>query len=88
MKSNKDLISRNIPGQTVSDNKKKKKVCFKPDDELTVTHPMIVWSFAYKQARKGTWETEQLDRLRFQKRIKELDKILTPVLLVKIGNAV
>lgn len=88
MKSNKDFISRNIPGQTVSDNKKKKKVCFKPDDELTVTHPMIVWSFAYKQARKGTWETEQLDRLRFQKRIKELDKILTPVLLAKIGNAV
>lgn len=88
IKSNKDFISRNIAGQTVSGNKKKKRVCFKPDNELTVTHPLIVWSFAYKQARKGSWEMEALDRLRFQKRIRELDEILTPVLLAKIGNAI
>lgn len=51
---------------------------------LLVVHPMIVWSFAYRQARKGTWEVDALDRLRFQKRIEEVDEILTPVLLAKI----
>ena len=49
---------------------------------------MFVWNFAYKQARKGTWEADALDRLRFQKRVKELDQILTPVLLAKWKKAV
>ena len=91
-KSNGDFLSRSSPGKTVSrdkkEKKKKKKVCFKPDDELVTVHPMVVWSFAYKQARKGTWQVEALDRIRFQKRIKELDVILTPVLLAKMGKAV
>ena len=78
-----DFFSRSSTVKTASQDKKK-KVSFKPDYELTVVHPMIVWSFAYRQARKGTWEVDALDRLRFQKRIKEVDNILTPVLLAKI----
>jgi len=70
--------------KTASQDKRKKKVCFKPDHELAVVHPMIVWSFAYRQARKGTWEVDALDRLRFERRVEEVDKILTPVLLAKI----
>lgn len=79
-----DFFSRSSTGKTASQDKRKKKVCFKPDHELAVVHPMIVWSFAYRQARKGTWEVDALDRLRFQKRIEEVDEILTPVLLAKI----
>jgi len=75
---------RNSTVKTTSQDKRKKKVCFKPDYELAVVHPMIVWNFAYRQARKGTWEVDALDRLRFQKRIEEVDKILSPVLLAKI----
>lgn len=82
--SRKDFISRSTTGKTVSPDKRKKKVCFKLDHELAVVHPMVVWNFAYRQARKGTWEVDALDRLRFQKRIKELDEILTPVLLAKM----
>lgn len=78
-----DFFPRSSTVKTASQNKKK-KVCFKPDHKLAVVHPMIVWSFAYRQARKGTWELDALDRLRFQKRIEEVDKILTPVLLAKI----
>ena len=76
-----DLVSTMTSGKTVP--KQKKKVQFMPDDQLTVVHPMFVWNFAYKQARKGTWEADALDRLRFQRRVKELDEILTPVLLAK-----
>lgn len=79
-----DFFSRSSTVKTASKDKRKKRVCFKPDHELVVVHPMIVWSFAYRQARKGTWEVDALDRLRFQRRIEEADKILTPVLLAKI----
>ena len=79
-----DFYSRSSTVKAASRDKRKKKVYFKPDHELAVVHPMIVWSFAYRQARKGTWELDAIDRLRFQKRIEEVDKILTPVLLAKI----
>ena len=78
-----DFFSRSSTVKTASQDRKK-KVRFKPDHELAVVQPMIVWSFAYRQARKGTWEVDALDRIRFQKRIEEVDKILTPVLLAKI----
>ena len=65
----------------------KKRVQFKSDNKLTTTLHMVVWRFAYKHARKGPWETHAVDRLRFEKRIKELDKIITPVLLAKIDHS-
>lgn len=83
-----DFISRSSTEKTMSQVKRKKKVCFKPDNELAEVHPMVVWSFAYRQARKGTWEADALDRLRFKKRIEELDKILTPILLAKMGKII
>lgn len=86
--SNKDLTSTNTSSKTICKRKQKKKVHFKPENELTTLHPMFVWNFAYKQARKGTWEADALDRLRFQKRVKELDQILTPVLLAKLKKVV
>lgn len=81
-KSSEDLPA-NSTGKTVSRQTSKKKVHFKPDSELAIVYPMIVWNFAYKQARRGTWEADALDRLRFQKRVKELDEILTPILLAR-----
>jgi len=84
----KNFVSKNTTDKTVSKDTKKKKVQFMPDHQLAVVHPMIVWNFAHKQARKGTWEADALDRLRFQKRVEELSEILTPVLLAKKEKAI
>lgn len=82
-KASEDFISTKTT-QSGSKQKREKKVQFLPDHQLAVVHPMVVWNFAYRKARKGTWEADALDRLRFQKRVKELDEILSPVLLAKI----
>ena len=58
----------------------KKHVRFGP---VTI-HPMIVWRYAYHEARKGPWERYALDRYRFHHRIQEIEKVLTPVLLHKM----
>ncbi|XP_067830398.1 protein phosphatase 1 regulatory subunit 15B-like [Heptranchias perlo] len=50
--------------------KRVKKVRFSPVVEL---HPMIVWDFAYRAARKGPWEQHARDRCRFQRRIAETE---------------
>ena len=81
---NEDFISTKTTGKSGSKDKKEKKVQFLPDYQLAVVHPLVVWNFAYRKARKGTWEADALDRLRFQKRVKELDEILSPVLLAKM----
>jgi len=39
-------------------------------------HIMYTWDYAYRTARKGDWKSYYLDRLRFQKRIDDLSKIL------------
>ncbi|KAG8433994.1 hypothetical protein GDO86_012377 [Hymenochirus boettgeri] len=45
-----------------------KRVRFSP----TVTvHPMVVWSYAYRKARKGPWEEYARDHYRFQRRIAD-----------------
>uniref|UniRef100_A0A182WMK0 PP1c_bdg domain-containing protein n=1 Tax=Anopheles minimus TaxID=112268 RepID=A0A182WMK0_9DIPT len=54
-----------------------KKVRF---NSKPVVHIMRVWNFAYRQARKGDWETTARDNERFQKRIAELEPVLTPAL--------
>lgn len=45
-----------------------------------VTHCMVVWTFAYKQARKGEWERYACDRIRFRCRIDVCNHIIAPVL--------
>lgn len=77
--SNDSSVSIETNGKT----KKKKKVHFMPDDHLVTIHQLFVWKFAYRQARKGTWEANALDRLRFKRKVMELEEILTPVLLAK-----
>lgn len=53
-----------------------KKVRFNLNPEV---HIIRVWDFAYRQARKGEWETVARDRERFKKRIEEAESILEPV---------
>ncbi|GBM61511.1 hypothetical protein AVEN_170273-1 [Araneus ventricosus] len=50
------------------------KVSFVPDDELVEILPVEVYE------RKGEWEMYALERLRFKRRIDELDKIISPCL--------
>lgn len=45
-----------------------------------VVHVLRTWSFAYHQARKGEWEQNGRDRVRFHDRIKRLEPTLLPIL--------
>lgn len=45
-----------------------------------IKHEIRAWKFAYSEARKGKWEQMGRDRERFEKRISELGRILTPIL--------
>ncbi|XP_067875951.1 protein phosphatase 1 regulatory subunit 15B-like [Heterodontus francisci] len=50
-----------------------KKVRFSP---VVTVHPMIVWDFAYRAARKCLWEQHARDRSRFQRRIAETEAVI------------
>ncbi|KAK5648769.1 hypothetical protein RI129_003661 [Pyrocoelia pectoralis] len=50
------------------------------DESRNKVYVMVVWSFAYTEARKGPWQTMALDRYRFHRRIEQLNRILSPVL--------
>ncbi|GFQ99005.1 PP1c_bdg domain-containing protein [Trichonephila clavata] len=50
------------------------KVSFAPDDELVEVLPVEIYD------RKGEWELYALERLRFKRRIDELEKIISPCL--------
>ncbi|XP_074873857.1 protein phosphatase 1 regulatory subunit 15A [Carettochelys insculpta] len=54
-----------------------KKVRFSP---VVTVHPLVVWSFASRAARRGPWEELARDRDRFCRRIKQLGAILGPCL--------
>lgn len=41
---------------------------------------MIVWRYAYEQARRGHWQTVAVDRSRFERRIAETNKVLEDIL--------
>lgn len=45
-----------------------------------VVHEIRAWKFAYSQARKGQWEQMGRDRGRFEKRINDVSRILSPIL--------
>lgn len=57
--------------------KMQKKVRFNLTPEV---HLLIHWSYAYKSARKKYWEFYALDRFRFRNRIKNMDRIISPIL--------
>lgn len=53
------------------------KVSFNPNIYILKMH---VWQYAYHKARIGTWRHEYLDRMRFQKIVKNADKIISLIL--------
>ena len=55
-----------------------KKVGF--SETLETVHVLHAWSFAYRQARIGIYKQQLSDRMRFNRRIRELDVKLGPVL--------
>lgn len=57
--------------------KSQKRVTFtdKPSVKL-----MYSWKFAYIQARKDIWQQEARDRKRFERRIGDLSKVISPIL--------
>ena len=57
----------------------KKRVTFNETKNTFLN--MHVWSFAYKEARKGPWEECARDRVRFKKKIEtDFEPILTKIL--------
>lgn len=55
-----------------------KKVWF--DDSRNKIYNLRTWSYAYGQARKGVWELEAIDRIRFQRRIDNAHAVLRDIL--------
>lgn len=50
------------------------------DETKNKINHMIVWSYAYQQARKSEWECLARDRFRFKRRINEVGESLKSVL--------
>ena len=72
-------------GSSANRKKSSKKVSFQKDENLVVVYQMRHWDFAYREARKGSWELEAVDRCRFWRRIMELEFILGPCLRRKLN---
>lgn len=53
-----------------------KKVSFDPVVKILHMH---VWTFAYREARKGEWERNAADRCRFKRRIKEFEPLFAKI---------
>nr|AAL14420.1 ICP34.5 [Macropodid alphaherpesvirus 1] len=43
-------------------------------------HPLVVWNTAARLARRGSWEPPLADRMRFDRRVRELEVLLGPSL--------
>jgi Phosphatase-1 catalytic subunit binding region len=50
------------------------------DESRNEVHSMVVYSFAYKNARKRYWEYFAADARRFQKRIERISVVISPIL--------
>lgn len=57
--------------------------CVRFEERKPTIHYMHAWKFAYHEARCGKWQQTAHDRIRFQRRIEQIDKILTPIFVEK-----
>lgn len=80
------LETSDLDACTKKRKKPQKKVCFVKEEDLVVVYQMRHWDFAYREARKGTWELAAVDRCRFWRRIKDLELILSPCLKRKLES--
>ncbi|GFR09944.1 PP1c_bdg domain-containing protein [Trichonephila clavata] len=62
--------TKNLNGKEKSSS----KVSFAPDEELVKTFPVEICE------RKGEWEMYALERIRFKRRIDQMEKIISPIL--------
>lgn len=61
----------------------KKSVSF--NERQNKVHLLVVYDFAYREARKSDWEKAYLDKLRFKQRIKECENVLANVINNKMS---
>lgn len=57
-----------------------KKVRFAEGESMTSLRLMIAWNFALRTARQGLWMSSALDSARFNRRIRQTEIMLDPVL--------
>lgn len=50
------------------------------NEEKNHIHYLVAWKYAYKEARKGEFQKAYLDRLRFKRKIEEMEKNLCSML--------
>lgn len=50
------------------------------DETKNVRHNLHTWTYAYREARKGVWQREVMDRMRFERRIVKAEAELYKVL--------
>ena len=81
---------RKLVSSNIKKKKKKKKINTWKDlwernmmkvifNDKPIVYVMIVWNFAYKESRNRYWEHFVIDRYRFQRRIKEFEKLYNHV---------
>lgn len=68
-----DPIITEVPSVSQEPNQIIKKVRFSP---VVTIHPLIVWDYASRAARRGPWEEMARDRSRFSRRISEVGALL------------
>lgn len=64
-------------------SKSKKRVTFAEGPKLHQVHNLITWSFAYQQSRISLWNQAAADKVRFQRRINTVEKLIDNVLKKK-----
>ncbi|XP_034991356.1 protein phosphatase 1 regulatory subunit 15A [Zootoca vivipara] len=74
---NSDLVTTEVSSVSQEANQVIKKVRFSP---VVTVHPLVVWNYASRAARRGPWEEMARDRCRFRRRIAEVGAILEPCL--------
>jgi len=93
MNSNDDEFAVEIHPQTEVEQTKKRPRRVTFNSSPPKIHIMVVWDFAYRQARKSDWMIRSIDRYRFQRKIKnEFQIILEPILdlqhRLKVANKI